>query len=326
MLSFWRCDSTARAREIQDLFLRNDRPGFPSFFLRVYHTLAAEGGASWVATDDEGVVVMHVALFPRSFECEGRTYRVGLLGDLMADVQYRDFWSPLKLFRRVIADIKREGRFDFLYTDPSPNSVALAKAVGFAPLGELRRYVAPVNAAYLALCGVRAGAKKPESRCAGHLNEAADGAFAALTGTTQLQAQRTPAFYHAHAGGELAPHAEYVLVGPTGSDDPTAPTAVGMLAASEGDDTATLLDLRWDESRLTVQDALHAVAHAARTKGFRKLSCATLDGSRFAQSLSNYGFFSREPIQPIFVLPLNAADLVPSAPDWMLTSLDGSAW
>jgi hypothetical protein len=324
VLTYWQCDSTARADEIQDLFLRNDRPEFPSFFERVYRTLAAEGGASWIATDEAGKVVMHVALFPRSFHGDGGRYRVGLLGDLIADVDYRDFWSPLKLFRRAVGDIKREGRFDFLYTDPSPNSIGIVKAVGFAPLGELRRYVAPVNPVYLAFCGVRARARRARTRCHGQLDATGAASIAAFDETDDLSAQRSADFYRAREGGSLAPHARYVYVNARSADE--GPSAVGMIASADGTDTASLVDLRWDESRLGVMDALHAVARAARAQGFRKLSCATLAGSHFAESLSSYGFIGRETIQPIFVLPLHTARSLPLAPEWMLTSLDGSAW
>jgi hypothetical protein len=325
VLTYWQCDSTTRADEIKDLFVRNDRPGFPHFFERVYRTLAAEGGMSWIATDEEGKVVMHVALFPRSFQGDGTAFRVGLLGDLIADVQYRDFWSPLKLFRRAIGDIRRDGRFDFLYTDPSPNSVAIVKAVGFSPLGELRRYVAPVNPLYLTFCGVRARAKRSRSKCHGKLDATGAATVDGMGGATDLRARRSAEFYRAREGGDLAPHAQYVLVQARGGGD-TQPSAVGMLAVRDGADTAALVDLQWDESRLAVKDALHAVARAARSQGFRKLSCATLDGSHFAESLASYGFIGREAIQPIFVLPLRASSALPRAPEWMLTSLDGSAW
>jgi hypothetical protein len=268
---------------------------------------------------------MHVAVFPRSFRGDGETFRVGLLGDLIADVQYRDFWSPLKLFRRAIGDIRREGRFDFLYTDPSPNSIGIIKAVGFVPLGALRRYVAPVNPLYLAFCGVRARARRARAKCQDQLDTTGAATIAGVAGTAHLRATRSAAFYRAREGGELAPHARYVLVRARDASD-DSPSAVGMLASSDGAETATLVDLRWDDSRLDVKDALHAVAHAARSQGFRKLSCATLDGSHFAESLSTYGFIGRESIQPIFVLPLRSAQPLPGAPEWMLTSLDGSAW
>lgn len=324
MLKFSKCDSVTRAAEIQALFLRNDRPTFPYFFDRVYRTLAAEGGASWIAADEQGDVVMHIALFPRSFRGETGTYRVGLIGDLMADVPYRDFWSPLKLFRRAIADIRREGKFDFLYSDPSPNSVALAKAVGFTPLGDLRRYVAPVNPVYLAFCGARARAARTRSSWQPELDAEGSATLADLAGA-YLQATRSSDFYRARAGGELAPTSGYVVVWPRGDDD-ERPAAVGMLAARAGADTADLVDLQWDAQRLGIQSALHAVARAARARGFHKLSCATLGGSRFAESLSSYGFIGRECIQPMFVLPLQETQALPAAPDWMLTSLDGSAW
>lgn len=325
MLTFWQCDSTTRADEIKALFVRNERPGFPSFFERVYRTLSAEGGASWIATDEEGTVVMHVALFPRSFRRDGRTFRAALLGDLIADVRYRDFWSPLKLFRRAIADVKREGRFDFLYTDPSPNSIAIVKAAGFAPLGELRRYVAPVNPLYLAFCGVRARTARARAVCEDRLDATDSDSFAELGAVPDLRAQRSADFYRAHAGGQLAPDARYVVVRGRSTADET-PSAVGMLAPTDAPGTAALVDFQWDESRLGVHSALHAVAHAARSQGFRKLSCATLDGSRFADALSGYGFIGRECIQPIFVLGLRPSDPLPQAPEWMLTSLDGSAW
>ena len=74
VLKLEQCDGTTRADEIKALFVRNDRPGFPDFFDRVYPSLAAEGGASWIGVEDDGSVVMHVAVFPRTFRHGGRTW------------------------------------------------------------------------------------------------------------------------------------------------------------------------------------------------------------------------------------------------------------
>ena len=325
MLKLEQCDGATRADAIKQLFVRNDRPGFPDFFERVYRSLAAEGGASWVATEDDGSVVMHVAVFPRTFHHAGRTWRAALLGDLIADERYRDFWSPLKLVRRAINDVRRDGRFDFLYTDPSPNSIAIAKAAGFAPLGALRRYVAPVNPLYLAFCGLRARAGSARTVCDDSLDASGPNALESFAPASDLRAARTAEFYRAHSGGELAPTPRYVIVHDPKSAD-TTPRALGMLAGTDSSDTAALVDMQWDDRRFGVSRALHAVAGAARSHGYRKLSCATLDGSRFASSLVRYGFIGREVIQPIFVLGMRRGEQLPAAPDWTLTSLDGSAW
>ena len=327
MLSFSKCDSTERANEIQELFVRNDRPTFPRFFDRAYRTLSAEGGASWVVTDDSGRVVMHVALFPRTFRGRGRTCHAGMLGDLVADQEYRDFWTPLKMFRRAIADIKREGRVDFLYTDPSPNSVAIAKGAGFTPLGDLRRFVAPTNPLYLTFCGLRGRARRLQtSESAALTLGRGDADIDPLHSSREFRAARTVSFYGTRENGEVAPRSRYVIMRSPKSANGNA-DGIGMLAAPEGSDTASLVDLLWRDGSIAVQDALHAVARRARAGGFRKMSCVTLEGSGFADALKRYGFVPREVIQPIFWLAVRTpASPPPEASEWMLTSLDGSAW
>jgi hypothetical protein len=325
VLTISQCDGSTRGDEIKSLFVRNERTGFPHFFERVYRTLTEDGGASWIATDEAGAVVMHVAVFPRVFSRNGQTFRAALLGDLIADVSHRDFWSPVKLVRRAIADIRREGRFDFLYTDPSPNSIAVAKAAGFTSLGDLRRYVAPVNSMYLTFCGIRSRTARASVDCGDQLDPSSRDALRDLSAAQTLSAERSAHFYMAHAGGQLAPQPRYVTIRRRAARS-AKPQAIAMLAGTDAADTVSLIDLRWDGDGFDVGSALHAVAHTARRHGYRKLSCATLDGSRFAHSLSSYGFFARECIQPVFVLALHPSDPPPPAPEWMLTSLDGSAW
>src|SRR5205809_426434 len=95
-LTIERCDSLAHGDEIKALFLRNDRPTFPAFFDRAYPYAVSAGARSWVARDGRGVMVGHLAAFPRVFCDATRVARAALLVDNVFDAAHRTFWSAVE--------------------------------------------------------------------------------------------------------------------------------------------------------------------------------------------------------------------------------------
>jgi hypothetical protein len=94
------------AAGVKALFLRNGRADFESTWDVAY---PASDASSWIGCDATGSIVMHVALFPCVVGDGRRSWRAGLLGDLMADVEYRDFFGPTQLLRKAAADAKAAG-------------------------------------------------------------------------------------------------------------------------------------------------------------------------------------------------------------------------
>lgn len=316
-----RCSGLSHADEVKALFARNDRPGFAAFFDRNYGLSASTGGGSWIARDDKGTVVMHVAVFPRNFRAADRVVRVGLVGDLMADADFRNFWNPMQLFRRTIADLRRDGDFDCLYSDPSPNAVAIVLAAGFRPFGDLQRFALPLFEPYLALRAL--AAPRPNPALYADVREGmspevpSEVSFPPPSG--HFLADRTVEFYASRVSAEGATRHVGIHCARTGT------AMAGALVRSD-DRLLNVLDLRWNERQTSSAAALLALGAAARRSGFRRVSLMTLVGSRLSEQVRAAGFLAREVVQPIHLLPLQTSVTIPPAAQWVLSTADGSAW
>ncbi len=318
-----RCDGLTRAEGIQALFARNGRPAFAQFFRRAYGGVTGAGGGSWVGLDPQGTVVMHMAVFPRVFRSRSLTMRAGLVGDLMVDAPLRNFWAPLSLFRTAVADIRQEGVFDFLYTDPIPVSTGIVKAVGFVPLGQLCRHVLPLNGVYLLLGRLRApGPQLVADRLPGTEPDRVVSLLEALQPGAALRAVRTLEIYGARLGEEGVGRADWrVLSPPAGSGSP-----VGLvLLTSAPRRRLVVLDVLWADRQVEPEAVLLAVARAVR-RDYRTLQLTTLARSRVAEAAGRVGFVSRPDAQPVVVCALRDELRLPPLRDWYLNSVDGSAW
>jgi hypothetical protein len=229
-----------------------------------------------------------------------------------------------------VADLRAAGTLDFLLTDPSPNAVAVAKAAGFQPLGELRRHVLPLHTLYLAPSAVWGRVPRlvttSVARASAVDRATADALASGCYDGGGFRAQRSIAAYAAHDIGETTHEARYVAirVGGTPADAPA--DALAVLMRRPGSRASVLADLVWRESTIRPVWALHAAARAARELGAPRLSCSTLDGSAFGRELRTAGFLPRELHQPLFLLALRPTLALPPAESWLLTVMDGSSW
>jgi hypothetical protein len=133
------------AEEIKRLFVTHGRAEFPDFFDRAYEPAVRAGGVSWLARDEAGQLVMHVACFPRRFRFGTRDVAGALLMNAMAAVPYRSFFPARTLMRRARDDLRARGDIDFLYTDPNDPARAVLEASGFRRIGTVERLVLPVG-------------------------------------------------------------------------------------------------------------------------------------------------------------------------------------
>ena len=77
-----------------------------------------------------------ISLFPKHLYIDNKRIKAAILGDFMVHRDFRVFGPALDLLKAARA-YQNKGDFDLLYTIPNPQSVAVAKRVGFRSAGRL---------------------------------------------------------------------------------------------------------------------------------------------------------------------------------------------
>lgn len=324
-LGIERCDDLATAGEIKDLFLRNERPAFPEAFDLVYPGARAAGGSSWIARDESGVVVGHVAVFPRVFRGGDRVMQAVVFGDLMMAKAHRNFFAAAQLCRAAVADLRAADRWDFAYAYSMDLAAGVLRAGGLRPVGAMRRFVQPVNALYRFVARLGAGAEALDlERFERPWEERVSRALAAIPPGPLYRSDRSPELYGPRLGRELLEQWEwFVLRRP--ADPIGAPVALALGSRGNDPETLAIQDIRWDEGRVAPSSVIHALAGAAQASGCRKLSINAAAPSSFARTLAWCGFLMRADALALLQLPLRAVDLPPPE-QFLLTPLEGTAW
>jgi len=320
-----RCNSLLRADEIKGFFQRNDRSTFPALFERAYPPAMAAGGSSWIARDAQGVVVGHLAAFPRLFRSAVGTARAALLVDLLVEERHRDFWSAVALCRRAVSDLCSAGAFDFAFTDPTPPAQLALKAAGFAQSAAFERFVTPVHALYNRLFQIAARTEPLLAERVDRGDQArVSDALRAVPPGSYFRAERSLELYATRLGGEAIADWEWLVLRP--QRDPRAPdAALAVTSRQAGGATLSIVDLVWDERRVPVASVLQAIIEVAGQEGCNKLSISTLANGSFVRALRSRGFIRRADTLPLFVVRTSCAELPPVS-DWFLTYFDGSGW
>jgi len=325
-LTIERCDTVTHGEEIKALFLRNDYPTFPAFFRRAYPYAMSTGGASWVARNGQGSVVGHLAAFPRVFGDGTRVARGALLVDNLFDRAYRNYWSAVELSRRALADIREAGDYDFAYTDPSLPGQALLRALGFTRVGTLQRFVFPLHPLYAGFFRIKARAQPLAAEPVGGLQDPRVAeALRALPPGPQFRGERSVELYATRLGGDTMPDWQWLLLRPQRQAG-AAVAALVLTAPQPGAAVLRIVDLLWDDARVSPASVVHAVARTARDVGFTKLSMVTLAESELARSLGRCGFIRRHDALPLVVHLTRTNAALPPVRDWALTYFDGSGW
>jgi hypothetical protein len=316
-----RCESLVAAEEVKALFGRNGLDGVIERYDRVYGAAFAQGASSWLYRRDDGMVVGHIAAVPRCFKIGGTDVVGGLLTDLVFDADQRNLFPALAMVRQLVRDLRASGKYAFLWGDPTRPAEVVMRLVGFGAQGHLTRFVLPLASAYLwtvrVLRGIRPArgvwltGPEADRRCL---------AVANRLETERFAPDRQPDTYLPRLGLPRLRERRWVEIRASGSNEPTA---VALVARTL--DTLHMFDLRWNARETSVADVVHAVANGARREGCLKLDVCTLEGSGLAAELGRAGFFRREAVLPLHVLPL--ADVVlPPVVEWMWLPLDGSTW
>jgi len=311
-----RCKGSSGDAEIRALFERNGWRHFD----RYYPFLRAAGGTSWVARDDAGAVYGHVGVLPRTFRGPATAVRGGVITDVVVDPAHRDFFSAVRLLRRVMEDLQALGICAFAYSDPLPGARAVLAAAGLEPIGVMDRFVLPLVAPYLALWRWLAVGGGPAL-------SVTDAPQAPPPEDAQLVLGLPPAEYvhavrvEAEYGARLGEGGHWIVC-----RDGAAPVGTACCGGDEdrGGGTLALRELRWDERRTTVAAVIAAIARWARARGYRKVSTVTLVPSRMARALRRSGCVRRPGGLTLYTRALDGAPPPPDA--WLVTALDSSGW
>lgn len=306
------CDPRAHENELKDLFARNGKPGFDVAFDLVYRVRADQGMRSWIGRID-GRAVSHIAVTPLRFGGAGQNRLGGVMGDLMVDEAHRDFWAPVRLLRKLVADLKRDGAIDFLITTSVPDAESVFKAGGFKPLGTLHRYVMPLFLPYLWLKRLTSG-KLSGGRArllAG--TERATPSFAA--DAPRFRPITSPAFYD-----ERIPRSDWADL----SWLSLASDVGALVSRHSTDPELRLVDAFGNDAR-DLRAALLAAARYGRKRRLRKFAATTLKESAIAGELKRAGFLERDFRSTMLVQKLGGEPL-PPVDDWFLLEFALSSW
>jgi hypothetical protein len=260
---------------------------------------------------------MHICVTPVRFTGAGRTLVGGVLSDLMVEDTHRDFWAPVRLLRKMIADVKRAGEIDFLLTTTTTEAETVFKAGGFKPFGTLRRYVLPLNAFYLAAARLRAGVKRTKAQpMVFERPEDTEPALADPTWRPLGSAQ----FYQSRI-----PRLEYTDGKWVAVTNGKAAAGYALLARVAEQDELSLADAFWQSQGVRLGEVVHAAARWGRTQGFRKLTLGTVHESRIAAELQRCGFFPRD-VRSLLLIHQTGQNPPPAAEDWFLSGFALSGW
>lgn len=320
------------SEEIKALFLAHERPEFPAFFDRTYRDAVRDGARSLVGRDETGRLCAHIAHFPRPFRLGDRMVRASLLANLMVAKEHRTLWPALKLVRHLVNDCKRSGTVDFLYGDPNDAALAILRAVGFRPVGALRRCVAPIA----------------DRRVVVDLGIGLVQLLRSFRGPTmdlEVRAHRAidlpagPSVVEAAEPGSLSPAPRpavyrHRLPGYPGAGD----RWYTFHRHKKSDPAAAVLVREPDSQGLAVVGAVHGMSPSLLTRvllaltrtlrqtgtGIRRLELSVMGESRVAAAAQRAGFVPREERIPVVAMPLTAVgtEALESGAEWRLLPVD----
>lgn len=329
-----RVDPLAHADALKALFASHERAEFAGYFDRAYPDAVREGGCSWIGIDAQdgdtggggGSIVMHVARFPQRFRVGDRMATGGLLVNLLSARSQRSFFPALSLVRRVVADSRADGNIDFLYGDPNDQARSLLRLAGFAPVGELERFVLPLrDPRWYADAAVRAyhmaiGARGRTQGVAVTRHGAAEFDCSSLEvpGSIgeRIRPCRPASLYRRRLADYPSAADEWIVV-----QSGNARVAAAVRALGNGSVLLCALE-RPGGTPLTA--IVPALARELRRAGHHQLWLWTMAQTRFAGELRSAGFVPRHERLPVLGIGLTAlgTQVLAASATWETTHLD----
>jgi hypothetical protein len=317
-LVFEKCLPSHRAADIQLLFDRAGAPEFSRVYERVYQVRERTGLRSWIALVDNQVV-LHISVAPEPFSDGARTLTCGLPGDLMADENHRDFWGPIKLARRMVADVRKERSADFLLTSYVPAAEGIFKAAGFRPFGSVRRLVLPLVWPYVLFRRLKRGKRLAPLAAIPFV----DGREVPLSGMDSPGCFRPVARTDYFA--TRMPRIEFPAGTWLVSGKPESPEVV-LLVSPKPNGELIIADVLWRHADPDLSGVFVAAARWAERQGYRRLSLTTIDGSRLSLPAKRAGFLLRPGDYGVMMLPICPPDTIPPPEQWSFTPFVLTSW
>ncbi len=326
-LAFARVNPLEYGEEIKELFVAHERPEFPAFFERTYPDVVADGAASWVGRDEQGRIRAHIAQFPRPFRLGQRMVRGSLLANLMVSKTHRTLWPALALVRQLVNDSRASGSVDFLYGDPNDGALAVLRAVGFRPVGALRRFVLPLTDQRRSVdLGIRLYHLVGRIRALAPLVVMARRASEMPAGPDIVQVDSLgpvpkPAVYrHRLAGYPSSRDWWYSFHGPTSSE---RPIAAALVRGPDDRGLAVVCALCCEPPTL-LRSVLVGLARALRARGVGRLEVSVMDDSPVAVGVRRAGFLRRPDAIPVVAMPLTplGTEAIAVGAEWRLLPID----
>jgi hypothetical protein len=313
-----RCLPSDRAASIHELFARAGQPEFAGIFQQVYRPRERHGLRSWVASDADRVL-LHISLALQPFSDGTRTVSVGLLGDLMADASHRDFWGPIKVVRRMVADVKQERTADVLLTSYLPAATAVFKAGGLTPVAAMHRYVMPLVWPYPLVRRWLHGEGLPALTAVPFAEARMADFLADMTSPGSFRPVATPEFFETRMPRKSYPSGTWLLMGAV-----HAPDVAVLVSPTEGE--LVVADVVWRHGSPPLAGALSATARWASGQGHRRLSLTVMQSTPLATAAKRAGFLIRPGAYPLMMRSLAARDDAVPVEEWTFTPFVLTSW
>ena len=316
------------ADQIKRLFEREGFPQYCSFFDRAYPGAVGEGARSWIARNERGELVGHIAMFTHRFTHDGATYTGALGANLVVDRQHRNLANALALVGRVVTDLESQGDVDFLFGDPNDDARAVMSTIGgFREIGVLRRHVLPIGDAgvrdlvargYLAAT-LRRRRKEPiDMTVVSAKNFDATEVEVPPDRADTLCPHHPLELYRRRLAGYPADGDQWCLFTRDGTR-----TAAVLVRTFRGAGRAQACCV-WRQPGAPVSSMLRPIVAALRASGVTRLQAVTLEASSLGRELRAAGFRRRDAGIPFIVRPSSARGrlLIEDGVDWEITDLD----
>ena len=324
-LTFRAVNPLDHREQLKRLFLAGGVATYPAFIDRAYPPAVAAGAASWIGETD-GRLVMHMARFNHRFVHGESVLTGGLLVNLMVDNAHREFFPAVSLARTAVAESRRDGGIDFLYTNPNAGGLAIVRAAGLNIVSGLRRFILPLGPGVtprdLAARAYRRFRKTVTSVPSVGLKRWAakefDVGMVEKPHRSEFVTAIHPAdWYRMWLPGYPAVDADFWFTHQQGA------TLLAALFVRIEDRVAKLLTFR-RRPGIRLGSLLWSIADQVAALGARHLQIWTLTESPLSIELREAGFFPRRDIQPFLILPLTPAGAAAARalPKWEITDFD----
>lgn len=309
---------SARAREIQDLFDRAGQPEFSAVYDRMYRVRERLGMRSWVGMETERAV-LHISVSRETFSTGTLSLTCGLPGDLMADETHRQFWHPVKLVRRMVADVRADGSVDFLLTSFVPAAEAIFRAAGFRHFTDVHRHVLPLTWPYPLVRRIQHRQARPRLTVLPLADARLPALLAPLQSSGTFRPLPTAEFYATRTPRLEYPAGAWLLAG-----DPAHPDAA-VLTSRKSNDEIAIADVLWRDTATPLAGVISAVARWAARQKHRRMNMMTIAGSPLSNAAARAGFLIRPQPHTMMILPITQVE-VPPPDEWTFTPFVLTSW